>query len=80
MRKNIDVPRNLTVFVLQKEFGIPAVDFYLARIRERMDGGKVYYNPLKTIWLWATEDRRTNQGFWTTYRGHTCRRKKYGGS
>lgn len=78
--KNIKVPQPLTVSVLQEEFGIAAVAFYQARIRERMDRGKVYHNPLKTIWLWATEDRRTGQGFWTTYRGHTCRRRKYGGS
>lgn len=64
----------------EKEFGIAAVDFYLARINERITMGKIYRNPLKTIWLWATEDRRTNQGFWTTNRGHTRRRKNYGGS
>lgn len=64
----------------RKEFGAAAVDHYQHRILERMEAGHIYKNPLKTIWLWAMEDRRTGQGFWTTYRGHTCRRKKYGGS
>lgn len=80
MKEYVKVPSNLTVTMLQKEFGIAAVDFYQARIKERAAMGRVYRNPLKTIYLWAHEDRRTNQGFWTTYRGHTCRRKKYGGS
>lgn len=80
MKEYLKVPKNLTVEMLQKEFGVAAVDFYQVRIKERIGMGRVYRNPLKTIWLWATEDRRTNQGFWTTYRGHTCRRKKYGGS
>lgn len=80
MREYIQVPKNLTISMLEKEFGAAAVDFYQVRIKERMESGRVYHNPMKTIWLWATEDRRTNQGFWTTYRGHTRRRKNHGGS
>ena len=80
MKEYLKIPSPLTIETLKKEFGIAAVDFSLARINERITMGKIYRNPLKTIWLWATEDRRTNQGFWTTYRRHTCRRKKYGGS
>ncbi len=80
MKEYVKVPSNLTVTTLQEEFGIAAVDFYQTRIKERTAMGRVYRNPLKTIYLWAHEDRRTNQGFWTTYHGHTCRRKKYGGS
>ena len=80
MKEYLKIPSPLTIETLKKEFGIAAVDFYQARINERITMGKIYRNPLKTIWLWSTEDRRTNQGFWTTYRGHTCRRKKYGGS
>ncbi|HIZ61412.1 MAG TPA: hypothetical protein H9724_01395 [Candidatus Gemmiger avistercoris] len=80
MKEYLKIPSPLTIETLKKEFGIAAVDFYQARINERITMGKIYRNPLKTIWLWATEDRQTNQGFWTTYRGHTCRRKKYGGS
>lgn len=80
MKKYIEVPLGLTVAALEKEFGAAAVDHYQHRILERMEAGHIYKNPLKTIWLWAMEDRQTGQGFWTTYRGHTCRRKKYGGS
>ena len=80
MKEYIKVPSNLTVSMLQDEFGDAAVDFYKARIEERIAMGRIYRNPLKTIWLWAHDDRRTNQGFWTTYRGHTFRRKKFGGS
>lgn len=80
MKEYVKVPAGLTIDALQKEFGIAAVDFYQARIKERIAMGWVYCNPLKTIWLWATEDRQTNQGFWTTYRGHTRRRKNHGGS
>lgn len=80
MKEYLTVPSPLTIEVLVKEFGGAAVDFYQARIQERIEMGRIYRNPLKTIWLWATEDRRTNQGFWTTYRGHTRRRKNHGGS
>ena len=61
MKEYLKIPSPLTIETLKKEFGNAAVDFYQARINERIN-------------------RRTNQGFWTTYRGHTCRRKKYGGS
>ena len=75
MGSYIDVPKNLTIEVLEAEFGKPAVAFYLARIEERRAQGKKYLNPLKTIYLWATEDRRTNQGYYTTYRGYARHRK-----
>lgn len=37
---------------------------------------------LKTIYLWATADRATNQGYYTSYRGYSRGRKhkNYGGS
>lgn len=80
MKKYLKVPSPLTTATLEKEFGIAAVSFYRDRIKERAEQGRIYRNPLKTIWLWATEDRRTNQGFWTTYRGHPCRKRNHGGS
>ena len=76
MKEYRKVPQNLNVTMLREEFGDGAVEFYTNRIEERIAMGRIYRNPLKTIWLWAHDDRRTNQGFWTTYRGHTCRRKK----
>ncbi len=75
MKKYIEVPKNLTTDMLISEFGRPAVEFYQSRIEERRREGRTYYNPLKTIYLWATEDRRTNQGFYTSYRGYSRRRK-----
>jgi hypothetical protein len=80
MKEYLKVPSPLTTATLEKEFGSAAVSFYRDRIKERTEQGRIYRNPLKTIWLWATEDRRTNQGFWTTYRGHPCRKRNHGGS
>ena len=81
MKEYLKVPPNLTLELLRKEFGGAAVAFYQSRLRERMNMGRIYRNPLKTIWLWATEDRKTNQGYWTSYCGHTRRRgKNHGGS
>lgn len=81
MREYLKVPPNLTMELLRKEFGCDAVAFYQSRLRERMNMGRIYRNPLKTIWLWDTEDRKTNQGYWTSYCGHTRRRgKNHGGS
>lgn len=38
MREYIQVPKNLTISMLEKEFGA-AVDFYQVRIKERMEAG-----------------------------------------
>lgn len=75
MGNYIEVPKKLTVEMLEAEFGKPAVAFYTARIEERRMQGKTYLNPLKTIFLWATADRRTNQGYYSTYRGYAGHRK-----
>ena len=80
--REIEVPANLSRAMLEKQFGYAAVSFYLSRIAQREREGKIYHNPLKTVYLWATEDKRTCQGFYTTYRGysHGNRHKNYGGS
>ncbi len=75
MDSYIEVPKGLTRGMMEEEFGIDAVAFYMDRIEERRKEGRIYYNPLKTIYLWAMEDRRTNQGFYTTSRGYARRRK-----
>ncbi len=82
MPNYIEVPKKLTLDMLWKEFGRPAVEFYMARIEERRKEGRTYFNPLKTIYLWATEDRRTHQGYYTTYRGYARHKKNrnFGGS
>lgn len=78
----INVPKSLNRNMLVKEFGLDAVVFYERRIAERQLQGKTYYNPLKTIYLWATEDRKTHQGFYSEFRGYSRGRKhkNYGGS
>ena len=78
----IDVPKRLDRNMLVDEFGLDAVAFYERRIAERMIQGKTYFNPLKTIYIWATQDRRTHQGYYTSFCGHSRGRKhkNYGGS
>ena len=73
--KNIDIPEHLSLEMLRCEFGIQAVSFYQNRISERKAEGRIYCNPLKTIYIWATQDRRTNQGFYSSYKGYASRRK-----
>lgn len=78
----VKIPSNLDRSMVEREFGIDAVAFYSARIAQREREGKIYYNPLKTIYLWATADRLTNQGYWTSFRRVATGRKhrNYGGS
>ena len=71
----IEIPKGLCLDMLCKEFGYSAVDFYLARIEERRTLGHKYFNPLKTVYIWATQDRKTGQGFYSTYTGRARRRK-----
>lgn len=61
--------------MLQDEFGVTATEWYLDRIDERIFCGKVYHNPLKTAYIWATNDRKFNRGFYSTYNGYARRRK-----
>lgn len=81
-RGPIKVPQDLDLAMLRAEFGYDAVAFYMARIRQREMEGRTYYDPLKTIFLWATADRETNQGYYSSYRGYSRGRKhkNYGGS
>lgn len=79
----VDVPNNLTEGLFIEEFGLKAYYFYLDRIRQREDFGRVYLNPLKTMYIWAKKDKATNQGFYTSLyvRNKNSRRmKNYGGS
>lgn len=75
MDNYIEMPKGLTRSMLEDEFGIQAVAFYMARIEDRRREGRTYYNPLKTIYIWASQDRRTNQGYYTSYRGYSRGRK-----
>lgn len=82
MGEYIDVPKNLDRHALESLFGYEAVTFYLNRIAQRQREGMVYHNPYKTVFLWATKDKKTNQGFYSSYRGYSKGRKhkNYGGS
>lgn len=71
----IKIPENLNIETLRQEFGGPAVDFYQNRIADRQSAGAIYYNPLKTIYIWATQDKKSHQGFYSTYRGYKSGRK-----
>lgn len=73
--KRIAVPDNLSVALLRQEFGVYAVSYYESRLDERKADGRIYYNPLKTIYLWAMQDRATNQGYWSSYCGYARRHK-----
>lgn len=76
MEKRIDIPSNLSLEMLRHEFGIHAISFYENRIAERQAEGRIYYHPLKTIYIWATQDRKTNQGYYSSYGGYARRRKQ----
>jgi hypothetical protein len=78
----IKVPNNLSRELLIKEFGIRAVEWYESYLADRISLGKTYLNPQKTIYLWATRDRKTGQGWFSRlprqYDGHKS--KGHGGS
>lgn len=71
----IKIPKGLCLDMLREEFGYHAVDWYLNRIKERRELGHKYFNPLKTVYIWATQDRKTGQGFYSTYTGRARRKK-----
>lgn len=61
----VEIPENLTERTVILEFGADAYRFYQNRIEERKRNGKIYYNPLKTIYIWAVQDRKYHQGYWS---------------
>lgn len=81
MTEYISVPIRLTEEVLIREYGADAVRFYKKRIYERERQGHIYLNHLKTIFIWAAKDRKTCQGYWSTWKGVSRKKhKNYGGS
>lgn len=71
----IEIPENLSEKMLVEKFGKDAVDFYKFRLAERERSGRFYPKKLKTIYIWATQDKRTNQGFYSTWRDFRSGRK-----
>lgn len=81
MTEYISVPIFLTEEHLIREYGADAVRFYKRRIAERERQGHIYHNPLKTIYIWAAKDRKSHQGYWSTWHGASRKKhKNYGGS
>ena len=83
MTNYIQIPKDLDRDLLVKDFGQLAVCYYENRLEERKNDGKVYNNPLKTIYIWAHKDKQTGQGFYSTYRVHrhnSRKQKNYGSS
>ena len=78
----IKVPNNLSRELLIREFGTRAVEWYESYLADRIREGKIYLNPQKTIYLWATRDRKTGGGWFSRlprqYDGHKS--KGHGGS
>lgn len=72
----IEIPKNLSKELLIEKFGKDAVDFYIHRLEERERDGKFYPNKLKAIYIWATQGKRTNQGFYSTWQGFSNGRKR----
>ena len=71
----VEIPKILTQDSVIQEFGVDAYRFYKNRIEERKRDGRIYHNPLKTIYIWATQDREYRQGYWSTWLGHNRGRK-----
>ena len=72
----VKIPEKLTENDMVAEYGMDALRFYKNRIAERIQEGRTYYNPLKTINIWAAQDRKTHHGYWATYRGYHGHGKK----
>ena len=64
---SIEVPPGLDKEYLEQEFGADAVTYYENRIAERKNRGKIYYNPLKTMYLWLSEDREYRCGYYAPF-------------
>lgn len=49
----VEIPRILTEDSVIQEFGADAYRFYQSRIEERKRNGRIYHNPLKTIYIYG---------------------------
>ena len=55
----VEIPENLTERTVILEFGADAYRFYQNRIEERKRNGKIYCNPMKTIYIWAAQEKKS---------------------
>lgn len=72
----VKIPEKLTENDMVAEYGMDALRFYKNRIAERIQEGRTYYNPLKTIYIWAVQDRKYHQGYWSTWFGYNKGKKR----
>ena len=76
MTDRIEIPVGLNRQMLNDIFGRDAADFYIDRINRRIDEGRIYKNPMKTVYLWMVEDRKRRGGYWRQYITHNGGKKK----
>lgn len=72
----IPVPNSLSEKAFISEYGADAFRFYKQRIEERKRQGRIYLNPIKTMYIWAAQDRKTHQGYWSTWNGISRKKHK----
>lgn len=81
MNDEIKVPFPCTRNDCINEFGSIATSFYESRLREREMQGFIYRNIYKTIYIFAYKDRKTRQGFYSSFVSkNRSRYKNHGGS
>lgn len=81
MIDEIKVPFPCTKKDCINEFGIIATSFYESRLRERERQGFVYRNIYKTVYIFACKDRKTQQGFYSSFiPKNRIRYKNHGGT
>lgn len=76
MDVRVEVPKKLTKQTLYDEFGMWATDYYIDRMKRRIEEGKIYLNPLKTVYLWMVEDKAKGGGYWRKHYSHNGAKKK----
>ena len=57
----------------QTLLGLPGV--YHVHIHAHDGETTIDYNPLKTIYIWAVQDRKYHQGYWSTWLGYNKGKK-----
>ena len=79
----MQIPENLDIKYLVKRFGYDAYAHYQSRINDRMQyEGRIYRTPVKTMFLWMTEDKANCRGYYKPHSSeHNYKKKKnHGGT
>ena len=67
MNYEIKVPYPCTKNDCIREFGRIATEYYESRLLQREQDGFIYRNIYKTIYIFAMKDRKTQQGFYSSF-------------